>query len=97
MGESKVHLEKYREAIHFFSVVVGARPKNASGWEALIRCLYKGGFYEEGLQQIDTAISQTNKKPLFPYYKAALFLALGKSKEGILQLEGAMEKKLLNW
>src|SRR5258705_4348410 len=40
MGECKVQLESFKEAIQYFSTVVRIRPRNVAGWEALIRCLY---------------------------------------------------------
>src|SRR3954464_13659555 len=36
MGECKMQLQKYKEAIQYFSIVVRNRPKNVSGWESLI-------------------------------------------------------------
>ena len=56
MGECKMQLGNYKEAIQYFSNVVRQRPRNLSGWEALIRCLYYGGFYEEALEQVQAAI-----------------------------------------
>ncbi len=49
MGECKMHTGEYKEAIQYFSNVVSQRPKNISSWEALIRCLYLGEYYEEAL------------------------------------------------
>jgi len=92
MGECKVHLELFKEAIQYFSAVVRARPRGLAGWEALIRCLYKSGYFEEALQQTLAAIEINQHKPLFIFYKSAILFALGKTKEGILQLEKAMER-----
>lgn len=92
MGECKVQLGEVRDAIYFFSQVVRSRPKGGNGWEALIRCLYGGEFYEEALEQADAAIQHTDGKPLFIYYKSAILLALGKSKEALLYLERALQK-----
>lgn len=90
MGECKMQLLEYREAIQYFSNVVRQRPKNISSWEALIRCLYTGGFYQEAMEQVNAAIRHTDNKPLFIYYMSAVLLALGKTKESLLQLEKAM-------
>jgi len=90
MGECKMQLLEYREAIQYFSNVVRQRPKNISSWEALIRCLYTGGFYQEAMEQVIAAMRHTDNKPLFIYYLSALLLALGKTKESLLQLEKAM-------
>lgn len=92
MGECKMQVEQYREAIQYFSNVVRQRPRNSTGWESLIRCLYHGEFFEEALEQVQVAIKMTDQKPVFLYYLTAIYFALGKSKEGLLQLEKAMEK-----
>jgi tetratricopeptide (TPR) repeat protein len=87
MGECKMQLGFYKDAIHFFSEAVTARPKNPRCWEALIRCLYKGDFLGEAEDQVMAAISFTNNKPIFIYYLSLILFALGKSKEAILHLE----------
>lgn len=90
MGECKLQLGLIKEAIQFFSNVVRARPRNVSGWEALIRCLYKNDFFEEALEQTAAALEVTGNKPLFVFYKAAILFGMGKNKEAVLQLEKAM-------
>ena len=92
MGECKMQLGEYKEAIQYFSNVVRQRPKNISSWEALIRCLYNGEYYEEALEQVQAAMQHTENKPLFIFYLSAIYFALGKSKEGLLHLEKAMSK-----
>lgn len=90
MGECKMQLGEYREAIQYFSNVVAQRPKNISSWEALIRCLYVGQYYEEALEQVAAAMRRTDNKPIFTFYLSAINFAMGKSKEGLLQLEKGM-------
>lgn len=85
-----MELGLFKDAVQYFSQVVCIRPRNVAGWEALIRCLYTAGFYDEALEQADAALNVTNGKPIFLFYKAAVLLARGKSKESILQLERAM-------
>jgi tetratricopeptide (TPR) repeat protein len=92
MGECKMQLGEYKEAIQFFSNVVRMRPRNITSWEALIRCLYNAGFYKEALEQVQAAIRLTGGKPIFIFYLSAVHFAMGKSKEGLLQLEKAMTK-----
>jgi tetratricopeptide (TPR) repeat protein len=92
MGECKMQLGFFKEAVQYFSNVVRTKPKNVAGWEALIRCLYKGEYFEEALEQSVAALSVSNNKALFIFYRSAILFALGKSKEGSLQLEKAMEK-----
>jgi tetratricopeptide (TPR) repeat protein len=90
MGECKMQLGEFKEAIQYFSNVVRQRPRNISSWEALIRCLYQGEFFEEALEQVKAAIKITDGKPIFIYYLSAIYFALGKTKEGIVQLETAL-------
>lgn len=92
MGECKMQLGLYKEAIQYFSNVVRQRPRNVSGWEALIRCLYNGDFLEEALEQTRAAQKMTDDKPVFRFYSCAILFAQGKSKEALLQLEKAMDK-----
>ena len=81
-----------KDAIQHFTNVVRARPKNMAGWEALIRCLYTVKYYEEALEQVYAALKLTEGKALFIYYLSAVYFAMGKSKEGLLQLNRAMTK-----
>jgi len=90
MGECKIQIGNYKEAVQYFSTVVQTRPRNSAGWEALIRCLYKAKYYDEALEQTTAALHLTNGKPIFLFYKASVLFALGKSKEAILQLEKAL-------
>src|SRR5678810_673488 len=92
MGECKFQVGAFREAIQYLSNVVRVRPKNSSGWEALIRCLYKANFLEEAKEQVTAALHVTQGKPLFMFYLSNILFAMGKSKEAILYLERAMEK-----
>ncbi|HWJ89880.1 MAG TPA: tetratricopeptide repeat protein [Flavisolibacter sp.] len=87
MGECKLQLSEFKEAVQFLSTAVRVRPKNVSGWEALIRCLYAAGFFPEGRQQALAALSHTNNKTVFFYYLSAILFAMNKSKEALLYLE----------
>jgi tetratricopeptide (TPR) repeat protein len=91
MGECKIQLGSFKDAIQYFSNVVRIRPRGKAGWEALIRCLYKAEYFEEALEQTKAALEITNGKPLFLFYKTAVLFSMGKTKEAILQLEKAME------
>ena len=93
MGECYLHLEKYKDAIAYFGNVVRLKPKNASGWEALIRCLLKAEYFEEAGEQCLAAIKATEgKKAIFTFYYSAVLFLIGRSKEALLQLENAMAK-----
>jgi tetratricopeptide (TPR) repeat protein len=91
MGECKMQLRLFREAIQYFGNVVRTRPKSVAGWEALIRCLFKAGFYEEASEQCAAALKITDGKTLFIYYLSGCLFALKKTKEAILKLEEAMQ------
>ncbi len=91
MGECKLQLKQFKEAIQYFGNVVRSRPKSTAGWEALIRSLFKAEFYEEALEQCVAALKITEGKTLFIFYFSACLFALKKTKEGILQLEKAMQ------
>lgn len=91
MGECKMQLGEYKEAIQYFSQVIRHRPKSMASWEHLIKCLYYGEFYEEAMEQILMARKFTNNKPVFLYYQSAVSIASGKLKEGLLLLETALE------
>ena len=90
MGECKMHLNETKEAVQFLSTAVRVRPKNVSGWEALIRCLYAAKFFSEAKQQAIAALSYTNNKPVFLFYLSAILFAMNKSKEAGLYLEKAL-------
>ena len=90
MGECKMQLGEYKEAIQYFSTVVAQRPRNISSWEALIRCLYIGGYYDEALEQVAAAMKHTEGKPIFTFYLSAIHFAMGRMKEGLLQLDRGM-------
>ena len=90
LGECKMRTGFMSQAIHSFSEVVRLRPKNSKGWEAFIRCLFYAGYFDEALEQSEAALSITDGKSIFKYYKAAVLFSLGKSKEALLQLEDAI-------
>jgi tetratricopeptide (TPR) repeat protein len=90
MGECKLQMNEIKEAVQFLSTAVRVRPKNISGWEALIRCLYAAEFYTEARQQALSALSNTSNKPVFLYYLSAILFAMNKSKEALLYLEKAL-------
>lgn len=91
MGECKLQLGDVREAVQYLSTAVRVRPKNISGWEALIRCLYAAEYYAEARQQTLSALKHTAGKPVFFYYLSAVLFAMGKPKEALLYLEKGLE------
>lgn len=92
MGECKMHLGQFKDAIQYFGTVVRHKPRNVAGWEALIRCLIKAEVYDEAIEQSLAAMRSTDGKPVFLFYQSTALLALGKTKEALLKLEAALEK-----
>lgn len=90
MGECKLQLNEIKEAVQYLSVAVRIRPRNVSGWEALIRCLYVGGYFSEARQQALAALSHTRNRALFFYYLSAVLFQMNKTKEALLYLERAL-------
>jgi tetratricopeptide (TPR) repeat protein len=90
LGECKVQLMEFRDAIQAFGTVVRLRQKNISGWEALVRCLYLAEMYKEALEQVQQAIRVIGEKPLLTFYMSAIYFAMGKSKEGLIHLDKAL-------
>lgn len=92
MGECKMHLQQFKDAIQYFGTVVRHKTKNVAGWEALIRCLIKAELYEEGIEQCIAAMKATDGKAVFLFYYSTILFAQGKSKDALQKLEMAMEK-----
>jgi tetratricopeptide (TPR) repeat protein len=92
MGECKMHLGLFKDAIQYFGAVVRHKPRNVAGWEALIRCLLKAGFNDEAIEQCNAAMRSTDGKPVFLFFQSTALFAAGKTKEAVLKLEQAMEK-----
>jgi tetratricopeptide (TPR) repeat protein len=92
IGQCYMQMGKLEDAITYFGTVVRVRPKNLNGWIELLKCLYKADLIEDALEYANFAYEQTDGKTIFIFYKAAMLLALGKSKEAILQLEEAMQQ-----
>lgn len=92
LAQCYMKLNKIKDAVIHFSQFIKARPKNLKGWKELIICLFEAEFYEEALEQVDNAIKNTIDKPLLIFYSSAILLTMGKSKEGLLQLETGMQK-----
>jgi tetratricopeptide (TPR) repeat protein len=92
MGECKMQIENFKEAILYFGNVIRHRPKSIGGWESLIRCLLQAALFEEAVEQCLAALKITEEKPVFLFYYSACLFYTGKNKEGLLQLEKAMEQ-----
>jgi tetratricopeptide (TPR) repeat protein len=92
MGECMLQLEDFKEAITHFLNAIRVRPNGLHAWLSLIKGLYQGAYYEEALSQLLIAEKNTGKKPVYKYYRTAVLIAMGKSREALLQLEAALQE-----
>jgi tetratricopeptide (TPR) repeat protein len=92
MGQCYMEMGSIELAVQYFGNVVRTKPKNLNGWLELLKCLYKTNCFEEGAEYVEHALELTNHKPIFYLYKSAFLLALGKTKEAVIQLEIGMAK-----
>lgn len=90
MGQCLVQLEQYADAMPYLGLVVSMKPKNLSGWMTMLQCLYRGGYYEEGLQALSEEMPRSIIKPVFHLYKAAFLFAVGRAKDAQIFLEHGM-------
>ena len=91
IGNALMEMDAKSEALVCYLNAVRLKPGNKTTWVALVRGLYIAKFYDEGLTQIEIARQNCGDKPDFDYYAAAMLIELGKSKEGLLQLEKALK------
>ena len=98
LGECYVNLKLYKEAAGYFGTVVKNKPKQIAGWEYLVKCLVANQELEAALAQTEIAYLSTQGKVIFIFYRSAILFMMGKSAEGLLQLEMALSKssKLIN-
>ena len=90
LGQCYMQLNNTDEAITYFGNVVRVRPKNMNGWVELLKCLLAGEHFEEGIEYAEFAYEQTDKKPIFLFYKSMFLFSFGRVKEGIVCLENGM-------
>jgi tetratricopeptide (TPR) repeat protein len=91
MGECLVKVGKIRDAVHYFLSAVQSKPRNLKGWEALIRTLFESHQYAEAQKHLHAARFKLGEKPILAYYESAILINLGKTQEGFLLLEKALE------
>ncbi len=83
---------KIEYAIDYIKSAIACKPKNAAGWTEILNLLYTEKHFDEGLKYAELAFTHTAQKPIFLFYKAAMLLALGKTKEAILCLHIGMKQ-----
>ncbi len=92
IGMAFAELGQYKNAIEHYSNVIKARPKNVKGWSAMLECMLQADMLGNADEYACAAYEATGSKPVFIYYRAAIFFAMGKTKQAINQLEYAMAK-----
>ncbi len=92
LGECYLRLESFEDAIVYFMEAIQLRPSGRRSRLALIRTLYLAGYTEEALHQLDIAEIETRPIADYYYYRCAILLALGRNKEGLLQLETGLDE-----
>lgn len=90
LGLCYLQIKNYDEAITYLGNVVRIRPKSSNGWISLLNCMHQAEFYHEGLEYAQFAFDQTERKPIFLYYKAMFLYAIGSVKEALIVLENAL-------
>lgn len=91
LGQCYLQLGMDKEALVNFLNAVRLRPSNTSAWKEFIRGLYLAGHTDEAMHQLDNAEAKVGRKPVFLYYRAAILIAMGRTKDGLLQLETALQ------
>lgn len=90
LGECYLQLESFKEALVQLLEAVRLRPNSSRSRIYFIRGLYLAGYSEEALEQLAVAEKETGDKPVYHYYRCAVLLSMGRSKEALLQLESGL-------
>ncbi len=90
LGQCFLQMNNIEDALTCFGLVVRTRPKNISGWTELLKCLLHAEYHTEGIEYSEFAYEQTDRKPIFLFYKSIFLFANGQTKEAALQLENGM-------
>ena len=92
IGNCLMEMDATNEALVCYLNAVRLKPGNKTTWVALIKGLFTAAYYEEAMTQLSVARDHCGDKPDFDYYQAAILIEMGKSKEGLLQLEKALKE-----
>jgi tetratricopeptide (TPR) repeat protein len=92
IGNCLMEMDVKSEALVCYLNAVRLKPGNKSTWVALIKGLFVARYFDEALTQIEVAREHCGDKPDFIYFQSAVLFELGKSKEGLLQLERALKE-----
>lgn len=91
LGQCYLELDKNKDALIQFMHALRLKPSAVGTWQELVRGLYIAEFFDEALVQLEEAEQKVGRKPVFQYYRAAVLIAQGRTKEGLLQLETALQ------
>ncbi len=92
IGNCLMEMNVKSEALVCYLNAVRLKPGSKTTWTALIKGLYLANYYDEAITQIEVAREHCGDKPDFRYFQAAALIELGKTKEGLIQLEKAIKE-----
>jgi tetratricopeptide (TPR) repeat protein len=92
LGNCLMELHSEKEALVCYLNAVQLRPDIKSTWQALIKAMYSSQYLDEALSQLIIAEEHCGYKVEFVYYRAAVLLAKGKTKDAVLFLEQALSE-----
>lgn len=90
LGNCLMEMNAEKEALVCYLNAVQLRPDIKSTWQSLVKALYAANYFEEALSQLDIATEHCGAKIEFEYYRAAVLLAMGKTKDAVIYLENAL-------
>ena len=80
-----------RDALIQFMSALRIKPQSVTTWQEFIRALYVARFFDEAMVQLDEGEQKLGRKPVFIYFRAAVLITTGRTKEGLIQLETALQ------
>lgn len=92
LGNCLMELHSEKEALVCYLNAVQLRPDIKTTWLALVKAMYATNYLDEALAQLIIAEEHCGFKVEFVYYKAAVLLAKGKTKDAVLFLEQALSE-----
>jgi tetratricopeptide (TPR) repeat protein len=92
LGNCLMEINAPKEALVCFSNAVQLRPDKKSTWQALIKALYTTNNFDDALEQLNLAEDHCTIKSEFIYYRAAIYLAMGRTKDAVLYLHLALKE-----
>lgn len=91
IGNCLMEMDVKSEALMCYLNAVRLKPGNKGTWVALVRGLFRSGYYTEAITQLDVARGHCGDKGDFYFYHAAALMEMGKVKEAMLQLEKGLK------